>query len=644
MSLQVWLPLNGNTSNQGLSNQTFSISDTATITLDNAGKIGKCYNFNGTTGNGIYSNDNGFMDNYINNKSWSLCAWIKTTSTNTCVLALTYGITLWVGSSPQISLGRSGSNTIICHSSGNTIDGNWHHICATYNIKSNIINFYMDGVKTGEQPYTSGSTYASSWTNGLFIGRNPNDRTTDTDRYFYKGKINDVRIYDHCLSEKEVKEISKGLVLHYKLSNNYIQNVTNLLPQTTSYSTPTYAWDSTLNGNPAKVPTSWSGGYNSGVANPATGYHARWEMLNNELDMCFPNLPPSTGRWLGISGNVNASSIPAGQKYTISFDMKSDVVGAGITGGLYYKINSSATSASFHDGNATIGVSTKANEWEHFSYTYTRSSSYDGNTPNCYFYFYSNYAKTATTYVKNMQLQVGSIATGYVPGGTAYQEVTEYDCSGFGNNGTISGNLIIDINSPRYNDCYKFNSTTVDNTSNTLSGAAYITGPCSLITPNAITVSWWDKIEKYGRGGIFETTANTSDFVNGTDYNTTAFANWDSTFGIYNGTTRINLFSYILRDNQWHHYGIIFNGTQVVMYRDGNSVYTGNLAGTLPTFNGIKIGIGKAGGVYRQILKTTSDFRIYVTALSAEDVKELYENKISVDSTEKIHAYEFKEE
>jgi len=37
-----------------------------------------------------------------------------------------------------------------------------------------------------------------------------------------------VRIYDHCLSDKEVQEIAKGLVLHYKLDDTYIENSTIL--------------------------------------------------------------------------------------------------------------------------------------------------------------------------------------------------------------------------------------------------------------------------------------------------------------------------------------------------------------------------------------------------------------------------------
>lgn len=47
------------------------------------------------------------------------------------------------------------------------------------------------------------------------------------------GYLNDVRIYDHCLSTKEVKEISQGLILHYKLDNPSITNfseIGNLIP------------------------------------------------------------------------------------------------------------------------------------------------------------------------------------------------------------------------------------------------------------------------------------------------------------------------------------------------------------------------------------------------------------------------------
>lgn len=41
----------------------------------------------------------------------------------------------------------------------------------------------------------------------------------------YSAKYNDIRIYDHALSAKEVKEISKGLILHYNFEDNCQQLV-----------------------------------------------------------------------------------------------------------------------------------------------------------------------------------------------------------------------------------------------------------------------------------------------------------------------------------------------------------------------------------------------------------------------------------
>ena len=43
MALRVWLPLNGNLDNKGLSNYTFNIG--SNYTLDNNGKIGQCYKY-----------------------------------------------------------------------------------------------------------------------------------------------------------------------------------------------------------------------------------------------------------------------------------------------------------------------------------------------------------------------------------------------------------------------------------------------------------------------------------------------------------------------------------------------------------------------------------------------------------------------
>jgi len=42
MALQVWLPLNGNIKNQGLSNITVTNNG---ATVNDNGKIGKCYSF-----------------------------------------------------------------------------------------------------------------------------------------------------------------------------------------------------------------------------------------------------------------------------------------------------------------------------------------------------------------------------------------------------------------------------------------------------------------------------------------------------------------------------------------------------------------------------------------------------------------------
>jgi len=73
-------------------------------------------------------------------------------------------------------------------------------------------SLYIDGAY-----YATAQTYRDPTTTNKTIriaGGFGNTHTYDTN-----GVINDFRVYDHCLPEMEIKELSKGLVMHYKLDN-----------------------------------------------------------------------------------------------------------------------------------------------------------------------------------------------------------------------------------------------------------------------------------------------------------------------------------------------------------------------------------------------------------------------------------------
>ena len=54
-------------------------------------------------------------------------------------------------------------------------------------------------------------------------------KSTSLSAYQSDCAMNDFRIYDHALSAKEIKEISKGLVLHYNFEDPWIEPTTNVL-------------------------------------------------------------------------------------------------------------------------------------------------------------------------------------------------------------------------------------------------------------------------------------------------------------------------------------------------------------------------------------------------------------------------------
>jgi len=112
----------------------------------------------------------------------------------------------------------------------------WHHVAGTYD--GSQLKLYIDGVLEVVTDYTGS---IASTTHNVNIGRN--SEATD---HFYRGLIDDVRIYDCALNHAEIRELFLGIVAHWQLDETV----------------GVMAWDSsdhghhgTLYGNPTWLPT-----------------------------------------------------------------------------------------------------------------------------------------------------------------------------------------------------------------------------------------------------------------------------------------------------------------------------------------------------------------------------------------------------
>jgi hypothetical protein len=97
--------------------------------------------------------------------------------------------------------------------------------------------------------------------------------------------------------------------------------------------------------------------------------------------------------------------------------------------------------------------------------------------------------------------------------------------------------------------------------------------------------------------------------------------------------------------NEWNHVAVIKDGDVESLYINGVKVT--NRTGSSNYL--IHTAINKLYLLNRNYNNTgaaqaaLSDFRIYATALSAEDIKSLYETSVKIDNKQNIHAYELQE-
>lgn len=223
MSLKVWLPLNGDLRNLGTSN---AIITNSSAIINTTGKIGSCYSF---AKNAYLDINKEIMQNF--NNAVSICFWIKINSWNTnwdTIFQAGKGSTAWTQYHVGIlrnsanylcwTLGDGSTVSNANYKTGNITLGEWTHVTCTYG--EGEWATYLNGILSNSGTTTIIPNFSNI--TSIKIGGLAGAYKCDC-------LMNDFRIYDHALSAAEVKEISQGLVLHYKLDKKYLISDTNLV-------------------------------------------------------------------------------------------------------------------------------------------------------------------------------------------------------------------------------------------------------------------------------------------------------------------------------------------------------------------------------------------------------------------------------
>ena len=570
MSLQVWLPLNGNLNNQGLSDVTVTNKG---ATANNSGKIGSCYSFD--TGKYLTVTRPAAVTKEISYSCWvNITSW--NSATYDCILSMATG-TSWYNS--RATLCRNGGSTnltwnIADGSSSSRVNSNtslslntWYHIACTYDGAK--LRIYINGVEDNSASTSLTPNYSSA---NLYIG------SWSGDNYNLKGCLNDVRVYDHCLSAKEVKEISKGLVCHYKLDNNGFGNpnlITTMFPGSRT----------TLNGK----------------------YGLNADFSQNADTYGYFNVSPAL--------ELNSA-------YTLSFDVSNFPRGGAWSFNLWNSFN--------------YGVGTITKDG-HYTYTFVPSESKLPNDYSLTKFLFDDAIRTnpaGTVYFTNFKIEKGDRATSWCPhtsdslyASLGLDSTTEVDCSGLSNNGTKMGGVTPSSNpvSIRYEKSYDFDGNT---------GSIQIPNLATLVPSGEFTMNCWiyhdDTWSSKGCETIF---GGPSGFEldakhGGTNSPVLYACDWGK------GRATYEL-------NKWNMITMTRNASESKFYINGELKITGS-AGAIPSGNYF-IGAWKTSNEQNYKGKI-SDFRLYSTVLSVDDIKTLYNTSASIDKNGNMHAYEFKEE
>lgn len=599
--LCLWLPFtDGTMKNYGLTNM--DVVDYGTSVYDQ-GKLGKCRSF---VGNGYLQLSNAF--GIESGKDFSCCYWIKEISNN---ILSKFRVVYQCG---NLIIGHYGNKFDIYSATGNTLDltyvcdtTEWVHCCMTYQGSSNTVTIYINGVKCSTQQ-PKNLTGLSDTT--ALIGK----RSSET--YLFEGYLNDFRIYNTCLSPRQVKEISRGLICHYPLGEidgkiggrNLIKNsrgnVKSGFFKNMNTDSGEYG-EFTLKSKRNYTTVNLSGGFVCGCRDYAVGEKYTWSYDIMYTAWNFPTASSRGEFWMG----QRYTNAPSGENAT----------------GAWRSVTAHSLPVVGQNG-------CELNKWYHNKVTKTipEQASSNVNTVATIQFYNPNADVEAsfTARIKNVKLEKSSTATPWTPAledDASFYDNVAYDTSGYNNNGSVSGDILWDTNTPRYKGAYDFN------------GTGYIYNDNLNLTTTAFTISFWIKIPS-------AITHQHFDFATFNGWTSEGIGiYWDTSgqksssgaiFGKDSNGDKIHVAVQCRgKLNEWTHFAITWDGTKVYRYSDGIKFSESDFNVVSVYHPRLWLGNSTFGDrILENSESCMSDFRFYATALSDSDILELYQSSASVDN------------
>ena len=250
------------------------------------------------------------------------------------------------------------------------------------------------------------------------------------------------------------------------------------------------------------------------------------------------------------------------------------------------------------------------------------SEGYDYPAIRCFVYgnvLTENYTGEVNGWMKNCKIEEGEIATPWIPNpadaeysALGFDDGIEYDVSGYGNNGTKYGTLTYSSDTSRYNTSTVFNGT--DNCIQFPFNDFCTNG--DIFTMNI----WWKKTALGSKA--YETLIGGS---SGFEMDTRSGA--AQALSLYMATTRGGNVYSPFNMNEWYMVTLVNDGTNELYYVNGTLVKTIEKK-NMPSGN-YYVGAWKneTGQNFNGFM---SDFRFYKTALSADDILELYHTPMTL--------------